>query len=135
MSDAREFDMQHVVDLVSAAGCAAYVEYTGGGCATIYASREWEDRPVTRMGEPAGVIAFPKQYAREDANAGHEGPYFDAIAGPGWFDGPNMSKPRATTGEFFIGPGFDDDVYEDVGHFDTDEQIAAAIVNMVKRAA
>jgi hypothetical protein len=76
-----ELNMQQVCEILKSKGIPAYVEQTGGGCATIYA------------GEPApdshGDLRYP------------------ACAGPGVFNGPGWTNPSATTDEFYIGP--DDD--------------------------
>lgn len=60
-----------VIDLVKAAGFPAYVEYTGGGVATVYASVETDEAA------PGGV----KRHLA--------GPYndevVDVVAGPGFF--------------------------------------------------
>lgn len=68
-------------------GHKAYVEQSGGGTATIYA------------GEPFpfdGDVTYP------------------ALAGPGWFDGPNWTLGRGVCGDLYIGPGDDDDKYVNV---------------------
>jgi hypothetical protein len=82
----RTIDLDEVVRQVRKTGVDAYVEHTGGGCATIYAGGQYIDR----------------------AGDGR----WQAVAGPGWFEGgPGeagmFTLGRATTDEFFIGP--DDD--------------------------
>lgn len=74
-------DMDAVADLLNVAGVAAYVEQTGGGCATIYAGPTHTDE--------------------------HGDERYAVVAGPGWFDGPAWTCARAAVGDFYIGP--DDD--------------------------
>lgn len=76
-------DMDRVVWHVEQGGVKAYVEQTGGGCATIYAGDldEWPDQ----YGD--------KRYA--------------VAAGPGWFEGPGWIRPYGDATDFHIGP--DDD--------------------------
>lgn len=93
-------DMDRIAKRVADAGFAAYVEQTGGGCATIYASREWEERPVTRMGEPAGTVRMPKTHP--DPVEGDDYPRHDVVAGPGYFAGENWTQPRASVGDFSV---------------------------------
>lgn len=76
-----ELNFDSICELLRAQGIPAYVEQTGGGCATIYA------------GEPD----------RTDP----DWPRFAAVAGPGWFEGPGWTNGRGDTGEFYVGP--DDD--------------------------
>lgn len=66
-------NFDEVVELVRAQGIAAYVEQTGGGCATIL----------------AGTLS-------EDGRA-------VAAAGPGWFEGPGWTLGRGDTDELFVG--------------------------------
>lgn len=81
MTEKYEVDMQAVAEIVSRAGVPAYVEQTGGGCATIYAGVTYKDSE--------GDERFP------------------AAAGPGWFAGPHFSQPRASLYEFGVGPDND----------------------------
>lgn len=64
--------MDKIVDLVVAAGFPAYVEHTGGGVATLYASHVATDhdpaRPVPVLTDAAGDQRYT------------------VVAGPGWFD-------------------------------------------------
>lgn len=72
-------DMDRIVEILRTTYKVenAYVEQTGGGCATIYAG------PVE------------KDEAGDDRYA--------AVAGPGWFEGPGFTVARGTTGDFYIG--------------------------------
>ncbi len=105
MTDERnpyEVDMQVVVEFINREGIPAYVEHTGGNCATIYA------------GVPYKVIV-DCTCPRTETLQQHE-PYcpvphggetrYPAVAGPGWFAG-SFTKPRASLYEFGVGP--DDD--------------------------
>lgn len=64
--------MDKIVDRVVEAGFFAYVEHTGGGVATIYASHVGREAGSTR----------PEPVLRDEAGD----PRFTVIAGPGWFD-------------------------------------------------
>lgn len=79
-------NMDKIVEYVRGAGFAAYVEQTGGGCATIYASRTADER---------GLPARP------------DGDHCEVVAGPGWFAGPNWTKPQAAVLDLWV--GLDDD--------------------------
>lgn len=79
--DKYTIDLDKVVEHVKATGRYAYVEQTGGNVATIYAGSTYFD------------------------SEGNE--RWAAVAGPGWFEGPNWTKGRATLFDFVVGP--DDD--------------------------
>jgi hypothetical protein len=84
-------NMDRITDMVKAAGIAAYVEQTGGGCATII----------------VGAGKLPILDDRESS--------YDAylLAGPGWFDWDTTpATAYASRGEFYIGP-------DDLGVSDT----------------
>jgi hypothetical protein len=103
--------MEHTVDLnricaiLRELGNYAYVEHTGGGVATIYASRdENPDHP--------GLPGMAHLYPCADRSHEHD-PGAQAIAGPGWFVGPTWSTRNtedlpegayASTVDFYIGP-------------------------------
>ena len=101
-------DLDEIARLIRLAGIPAYVEQTGGGCATLYAGepRETDDLPV-----------------------------YPAVAGPGWFEGPGNTKARAHRDEFSAGT---DENAPDGGRValpvaDLDErQIADALVTLAK---
>ena len=76
-----EFSMDDIVQRVQEAGYHAFVEMTGGGCATIFAGPVHEEE------------GYGARYA--------------AIAGPGWFDGPGYTIARAAAHDFYV--GVDDD--------------------------
>ena len=78
-------NMDRITDLVTAAGIPAYVEHTGGGCATI-------------------IVGAGQRPATDDGESMH-----DAIllAGPGWFDWDADTRPvpaYALRGDFYVGP-------------------------------
>lgn len=76
-------DMQRVADMLRERGFAnAYVEQTGGGCATLYAGPTREEE------------GWGERYA--------------VAVGPGWFDGPGWSNPKCSTSECWIGPDGND---------------------------
>lgn len=81
--DGDEISLDAVVDILRARGCPAYVEQTGGGCATIYAGPQYHDTE--------GNLRWA------------------AVAGPGWFE-PHWGAPGATawatSHEFSV--GYDD---------------------------
>lgn len=74
-------DMDKVCDILKERGIPAYVEQTGGGCATVYAGEPWDEE------------GWGKRYP--------------ALAGPGWFEGPGWTNARGDTDDFCI--GLDDD--------------------------
>lgn len=94
-------DLDEIVASVKAAGVDAYVEQTGGGVATIYA------------GKPDAEGVYP------------------VAAGPGWFEGPNWTKGRATTAEFWIGPPHEEDSAK-LTEVDSQDAAVAAIVKACK---
>lgn len=80
MNGPRIIDLNVVCDHLHARGVAAYVEYTGGGCATIYAGEQYLDEEGERR--------------------------YQAVAGPGYWHFGGVI-PVAPTNDFYIGP--DDD--------------------------
>lgn len=78
-------DLDELVDILKRMGIPAFTEMTGGGVATVY----------------AGTVVG---YQEDDANW----PLYQCCAGPGWFEGPYYSQPRATLNEFYIGRDGDD---------------------------
>lgn len=104
-------NLNRVVAWLKLYGVPAYVEQTGGGCATIYAG----DRNVDRYGD---------------------GDLYHALAiGPGWFEGPNWTEARADTTDLYIGPhdqGEGDAVSTHAGM--TELEIAWLAVNMLTGA-
>lgn len=113
--DARgHIDLERVCEILNARGVQAYVENTGGGCAAIYAGQ-----PVIWNDELDGDVWR-----------------FQAIAGPGWFDGPHYSQGMATLHEFYVGPDTPDgDGYTDVAATgaQTLQCVAALIAAQVAR--
>jgi hypothetical protein len=100
-----ELNLDRIVRGVVKAGFAAYVEQTGNGMATLYASREWEEQvaEATVDGVTRRIVKrIPRTQA--DAVVGESWPRFDVAAGPGWFEDPNWTEARADTCEFCVGP-------------------------------
>jgi hypothetical protein len=79
-AEPRILNLEKIVDVLRMAGIPAYVEQSGGGCATIY------------VGEAQEVNGDPR---------------YAVLAGPGWFEGPGWSNGRGQTDDFSVGP--DDD--------------------------
>ena len=77
-----EFSMDAVVDRLHAAGVPAYVEMTGGGCATIYAGGK-----------------------HVSLDGAEECPRWDVAAGPGTYGTRNGNL--ALLAEFYVGPNDD----------------------------
>ncbi|MEV6967564.1 hypothetical protein AB0M47_20915 [Hamadaea sp. NPDC051192] len=75
---AAPLDMDLMVQLLKDAGIYAYVEHTGGGCATIYIGNQTPDPE------------YPPS------------PRYELVAGPGWFEGPDR-RAYASPAEFYIG--------------------------------
>lgn len=71
-----------VVDRLHAHGVDGYVEMTGGGVATIYAG------PTRQVDGHRPGLTY-KVWA--------------VLAGPGWFEGPGYTIPRADVTDFYIG--------------------------------
>lgn len=94
-------DLNGVVAALAEMKIAAYVEQTGGGCATIQAGDPYTDEH--------GDIRYP------------------ALAGPGWFDGPDWTLPRADITDFYVGAD-DDGEGDTVTVTTTDVRHAAAII-------
>lgn len=110
------FSLDNVVARLKLAGVDAYVEHTGGGCATIYAGGKhtvtWSDGQVDER--------------------------HDVAAGPGTY-GSNT----ATTAEFFVGPNDDEggehaDITDERDirtATDAERRVAAMIIGAVTRYA
>jgi hypothetical protein len=101
-------NLDKIVEILKAQGIPAYVEQTGGGCATIF----------------AGVKFF-------DPGDGYD--RYPAVAGPGWFEGPDYTEARACHEEFSI--GWDDSGESNSTYIakegDTEEVLAAEIAKVV----
>jgi hypothetical protein len=98
-----EIDFDALVELIEQRGIPAYVEQTGGGCATIM------------VGTPDADENFP------------------VLAGPGWFVGPGWTLGRGTWEEFCWGrddQGETDPMYEEMPR--PLDQVADDIVALVK---
>ncbi len=107
--DPGTVNMDAVVDELGKLGVPAYVEQTGGGCATIYAGKlnPWTDHHGDR------------RYA--------------AAAGPGSFEGPGWSRGRGHADEFVVGPDDDgDSTPENVPADANPAQIAGMIARVVR---
>lgn len=72
-------NLDRICDWLHLYGVPAYVEQTGGGCATIYAGEQ-----IDRFGD--GDL------------------YWQIAMGPGWFEGPAWTNGHAVIGDFYIGP-------------------------------
>jgi hypothetical protein len=100
-----EVSFDEVVRLLTEKGVAAYVEQTGGGCATIYASRQWgPEEPLLRMGKQEGTHAYPEKHRHSNGDD-----YYEIGVGPGWFAGPGWSDGRGDTVDLYVGPDGDED--------------------------
>ena len=99
----EEFSMVEVCDKLRARGVPAYVEQTGGGCATIYAGT-----PVVLEGPDA-----------------EEFPEYPVMAGPGMFYGPGWTDARGLSHDFYVGPSSDFD--DNIPTHDVDETVDAIV--------
>lgn len=109
-----ELNMDRICELLAAKGIPAYVEQTGGGCATIYAG---EKTPQTFT-----ISYGAKETYTEDR--------YEACAGPGWFAGPGWTNGRADTSDFYV--GLDDDGQGELiipAHNRWDEEHAATAIS------
>lgn len=124
--DRPEFNMDEVCALLHYhLGVGAYVEYTGGGNATIYAGQS-----TRQYGEAGDSDEYPIYR-------------YPCLGGPGWFTGP-MGGARTTTmgtwHEFYVGPEEQDGGFDpllglaDLGVTNT-RQIAALIALYVTGTA
>jgi hypothetical protein len=104
----RVLDLEKVCSILAEKyNVHAYVEQTGGGCATIYAG----DRYPDDTGEDR----------------------YQAAAGPGWFAGPGWTRGRATTDDFCVGPDDDGQADPVFASIDWDEaRVAAEIDKLIK---
>lgn len=75
-------DLDQLVDVLQRLGLHAMTEMTGGGVATVYAGK---------------VVGADPDLC--------DAPLYEACAGPGWFEGPYYSQPRATLNEFYVDRG------------------------------
>jgi hypothetical protein len=80
-STSTRIDGDEIVTALRSMGYPAYVEQTGGGCATIMVGEE---------------IGNTERY--------------QVLVGPGWFDGPNWTKPVFDTADLYVGPDDDGEV-------------------------
>lgn len=94
-------DMDAVVADLHAMGHPAFVQQTGGGCATIQAGTPFTDS--------LGDDRYP------------------VLAGPGWFEGPGFTVARANVADFYIGPDEDDPDLEDVVIVHSPDTMAIAL--------
>lgn len=109
--DGNEIDLDALCAAVRALGHEdAYVEQTGGGCATLFAGGTYTDA--------------------------HGDQRWRAAAGPGWFDGPGWTNGRAALGDFYVGPddGEDDEAVHCCMPGESLDSIAARIDALVRSA-
>lgn len=117
--DAPDIDLDAIVAAIVKVGIPAYVEMTGGGVATIYAGEAHDHTETIRFGPAAGETITYKRW--------------QALAGPGWFEGPGYTVARASRTDFYVGP-------DDEGESDpwcsvattTDAEIVARIIEQVR---
>ncbi len=107
-------DMDAIVERVQDAGHFAYVEQTGGGCATIYAGLH-----RVRSFEGETLYDGEKRY--------------DAAAGPGWFEGPGWTKGRGSLHDFSVSRD-DFGEYDSITCYDEDGAVEA-ILAVIKEQA
>lgn len=83
----------------------------------------------------ADSLAGKHRYAGTPWDEEGWGQRYPALAGPGWFDGPAWSQPRASLEEFYIGPDDDGESETASPALDaTPESIAAMIVAQIQRS-
>jgi hypothetical protein len=96
--DTDIIDMDAICEILRAGDIPAYVEQTGGGCATIYAGVPYTDE--------IGDARYP------------------CLAGPGWFAGPGWTAGRGWVDEFCYGA--DDDGETDATYVMTNDPATIA---------
>jgi hypothetical protein len=116
-----EISFDEVVRLIEGEGFAAFVQQTGGGVATVYASRK----------DATGTLRT------------HEvGPYHDehyeVAVGPGWFDGAGWTNGRGDTSDLYVGIDGDESPSESpwsatVPASATEQEVAARAVALLRR--
>jgi len=97
-------DLDRIAAMLNERGIRAVVEMTGGGVATVYGGPEFRD-----------------------ADGGTRSTF---LIGPGWFDGPGWTLPRADTADLAWGPddcGDDPGAYTDAGPRMAERDIVAAV--------
>jgi hypothetical protein len=115
MNEPRELDLDEVCRLLKEEGIPAYVEQTGGGCATIYAGLLREVEVPTVAWYPASGAEGPDVEVVDGKirveMLGADGPAveqrWEACAGPGYFAGPGWTNGRGWVNDFYV--GLDDD--------------------------
>lgn len=110
------FDMSAVAEAINAAGFRAYVEQTGGGCATIYAYRS---------------ATNPAHYAAPDVMAGPGTFDWNGSAHVGWLSETSIGR-STTDAALDDGVSFDDEYSVDLVHA-TDSTTPAEIVEIIVR--
>jgi hypothetical protein len=114
MHPSRAVDMDAVVRILNRSyGIHAYVEQTGGGCATIY----------------AGKLSLNVNFLTDD-----DAERWDCIAGPGWFQWPG-GHAIGEIGDFHVGPdddGEDIDAVWTAGKDDNEATIAARMADFIQ---
>jgi hypothetical protein len=105
-----ELDLDWFVNLLHAGDIPAFIEQTGGGCATVYAGVPYRDADSR--------VRYP------------------CVAGPGWFEGRRWTQGRASVDEFTVGPDDDGDTTPYYATEADDEvTLAAVIAQMAARTA
>jgi hypothetical protein len=145
--DDRDFviDLDEVARFVREAGFPASVDQTGGGTATICAGDElgvWAHRDDPEQLKLHGTTRTMSGIGRDGQRRGPDVEVaacdgecyrYEALAGPGWFDGPAWTRGRADLRDFYVGP--DDDGSADPRHVPDDataESVAALIVGVIR---
>lgn len=111
----HELDMDLICTLIHAAGLPAYVEQTGGGCATIQAG------PTRLNGNGDSIYA--------------------ALCGPGWFESfdlnqaPPFQRGRAHTDDCYVGADDQGDTEAwAAGDSDDEQSVAERIITTIMAA-
>jgi hypothetical protein len=125
----RTIDMSRVCDLINAAGFYAYVEQTGGGCATIYAYRS-ASYPERSSGPWADVMAGPGSYDWDGTN--HTAYYGEFSWGRTATDAARIEDLGEDDEYTTDHDGLDDNVDDE--HLVSHEEIAERIVALLRTA-
>ncbi len=95
-------NFEAIAKALEAKGIPAYVEQTGGGCATIMVGK------LTPREEPNYTWKFLNEAGNGPGIDGTKmEDRYDLLVGPGWFDGPGWTEGRGDTDDLYIGPDND----------------------------
>jgi hypothetical protein len=115
-----EISFDEVVGLIEGEDFAAFVQQTGGGCATVYASRK----------DAAGTLCTHKVGPYHDE-------HYEVAVGPGHFAGPGWTRGTGDTADLYVGIDGDETFEEPwnltVSEGSSPQEVAAMAVGLLRR--